>query len=70
MQVALGVGVVAFRWDMPLSLRCAFFPILGDTVNGLVGDVIDGREACVHACVYLCESVFAAFVRSAGIVNA
>jgi len=55
-QVALGVGVVAFRWDMPLSLRCAFFPILGDTVNGLVGDVIDGRRSmCARVCVFACE---------------
>jgi hypothetical protein len=50
------VGVVAFRWDMPLSLRCAFFPILGDTVNGLVGDVIDGRRSmCARVCVFVCE---------------
>jgi len=39
--VALAVGVVAYRWDMPVSLRTAFFPLLGDVVNGVLGDVIE-----------------------------
>eukprot|EP00802_Teleaulax_amphioxeia_P002072 Tamp_02074.p1 GENE.Tamp_02074~~Tamp_02074.p1 ORF type:complete len:1346 (-),score=146.09 Tamp_02074:609-4121(-) len=44
--VALAVGVVAYRWDMPVSLRTAFYPLLGDVINGLLGDVI---EACAVA---------------------
>ena len=29
--VALTLGFVAFRWDMPMTLRMAFFPLLGGT---------------------------------------
>ena len=39
--VALLLGFVAFRWDMPLTLRVAFYPLVGDVVHGLFGDVID-----------------------------
>lgn len=39
--VALTLGFVAFRWDMPMTLRMAFFPLLGDVVHGLLGDFID-----------------------------
>jgi len=39
--VAVLLGVVCFRWDMPLTLRAAFFPLIGDVIYGPLGDVID-----------------------------
>merc|ERR1719163_1437954 len=39
--VALTLAFVAHRWDMPMTLRNAFYPLLGDVVNGLLGDFID-----------------------------
>jgi len=39
--VALLLGFVAYRWDMPMTFRIAFFPLLGDVVHGLFGDVVD-----------------------------
>eukprot|EP00282_Hemiselmis_andersenii_P038848 CAMPEP_0169444976 /NCGR_PEP_ID=MMETSP1042-20121227/10193_1 /TAXON_ID=464988 /ORGANISM="Hemiselmis andersenii, Strain CCMP1180" /LENGTH=891 /DNA_ID=CAMNT_0009556341 /DNA_START=80 /DNA_END=2752 /DNA_ORIENTATION=- len=38
---ALNIGFVAYRWDMPLTLRTAFFPLVGDVIHGLFGDFID-----------------------------
>ena len=45
--VALTLGVVHFRLGRPLTLRSAFYPIVGDYVNGLFGDLIDSMSiAC------------------------
>mmetsp|Transcript_5187 Transcript_5187/g.17441 ORF Transcript_5187/g.17441 Transcript_5187/m.17441 type:complete len:759 (+) Transcript_5187:475-2751(+) len=37
----LSMGLVAYRWGRPLTVRSAFYPLIGDAVDGLVGDVID-----------------------------
>ncbi|EKX40613.1 hypothetical protein GUITHDRAFT_88699 [Guillardia theta CCMP2712] len=39
--VAMLLGFVAFRWDRPLTLRQAFFPLVGHVIDGFVGDIID-----------------------------
>jgi len=39
--VALTLGVVSYRLGRPMTLRSAFYPIIGDYVNGLAGDLID-----------------------------
>ncbi|EKX48971.1 hypothetical protein GUITHDRAFT_68154 [Guillardia theta CCMP2712] len=39
--VAMVLGFVAFRWDRPLTLRQAFFPLVGHVIDGFVGDIID-----------------------------
>jgi choline-glycine betaine transporter len=45
--VALTLGVVHYRLGRPLTLRSAFYPIVGDYVNGLFGDLIDSMSiAC------------------------
>jgi choline-glycine betaine transporter len=45
--VALALGVVAYRWDMPLTMRSAFYPLLGDLIYSALGDVIDALSiAC------------------------
>ena len=31
--VALTLGVVAHRWDMPMTLRMAFYPLLGGDIS-------------------------------------
>jgi choline-glycine betaine transporter len=38
---ALTLGFVAYRWDMPMTLRMAFYPLVGDVVHGLFGDFVD-----------------------------
>uniref|UniRef100_A0A7S1HHQ7 Uncharacterized protein n=1 Tax=Hemiselmis andersenii TaxID=464988 RepID=A0A7S1HHQ7_HEMAN len=38
---ALLLAFVAYRWDMPLTLRSAFYPMVGDVVHGILGDFID-----------------------------
>mmetsp|Transcript_46595 Transcript_46595/g.116728 ORF Transcript_46595/g.116728 Transcript_46595/m.116728 type:complete len:923 (-) Transcript_46595:217-2985(-) len=38
---ALLLAFVCYRWDMPLTLRSAFYPMVGDVVNGILGDFID-----------------------------
>ena len=35
------LGVVCYRQGRPMAMRYAFHPILGDSINGLLGDVID-----------------------------
>eukprot|EP00961_Rhodomonas_salina_P298693 3938301-Rhodomonas_salina.1 len=39
--IAVLLGIVCFRWDMPLTLRAAFFPLIGDVIYGPLGDAID-----------------------------
>jgi choline-glycine betaine transporter len=39
--VAIGLGLVSYRWNLPLTMRSAFYPLLGDNVYGPVGDIID-----------------------------
>ncbi|MBD3661439.1 MAG: BCCT family transporter, partial [Arenibacter algicola] len=39
--VALALAFFAFNRDLPLSFRSVFYPILGDRINGWMGDVID-----------------------------
>jgi len=45
--VALALGVVCYRWNLPMTMRWAFYPILGDLVNSILGDFIDALSiAC------------------------
>mmetsp|Transcript_22047 Transcript_22047/g.56275 ORF Transcript_22047/g.56275 Transcript_22047/m.56275 type:complete len:1013 (-) Transcript_22047:54-3092(-) len=39
--LALLAGIVSFRWNMPMTIRSCFFPLLGDHALGLFGDFID-----------------------------
>ena len=39
--VALALAFFAFNRNLPLSFRSVFYPILGDRINGWIGDVID-----------------------------
>ena len=39
--VAITLGVVCYRHGRPMTIRAAFFPLLGENVNGLIGDLID-----------------------------
>ncbi len=39
--VGLSLGFIAFSKKLPLTIRSVFHPILGDKINGWVGDVID-----------------------------
>lgn len=39
--IALALAYFAFRYQLPLSLRSCFYPILKDKVNGKLGDAID-----------------------------
>jgi choline-glycine betaine transporter len=39
--LALLVGVVSFRWGLPMTIRSCFYPLLGDHALGLFGDLID-----------------------------
>jgi len=45
--VALTLGVVCYRQGRPMTIRSAFYPVLGDNIYGLVGDLIDALSiAC------------------------
>ena len=39
--VAITLGVVCYRWNMPLTMRSAFYPILGNLIFSPIGDAID-----------------------------
>ena len=39
--VALTLGLVSYRWNMPLTMRSAFYPLLGNIIYSPLGDVID-----------------------------
>ena len=45
--VALVLSVVCYRLGRPMTIRSAFYPIIGDFVNGTFGDLIDSLSiAC------------------------
>jgi choline-glycine betaine transporter len=39
--LALLAGVVSFRWNMPMTIRSCFYPLIGDHALGFAGDIID-----------------------------
>ena len=39
--VALGLGIVCYRWNMPLTMRSAFYLLIGNLIYSPVGDIID-----------------------------
>ncbi|WP_234570538.1 BCCT family transporter [Rhodohalobacter sp. 614A] len=39
--VALALAFFAFNRDLPLSFRSVFYPLLGDRIDGWMGDIID-----------------------------
>ena len=39
--VGLALGFFAFNRKLPLSFRSVFYPLLGDRINGWIGDLID-----------------------------
>jgi len=44
---ALVLAFVSYRWNKPMTIRSAFFPLVGDVVNGVLGDCIDALSmAC------------------------
>jgi len=45
--VALALSVVCYRWNMPLTMRSAFYPLLGNAIYSPLGDMIDALSiAC------------------------
>lgn len=38
--LGMAMGYFAYRWNMPLSIRAALYPLLGKRVNGKIGDAI------------------------------
>ena len=45
--VAVALGLVCYRWNMPLTVRSAFYPLLGHLVYSPLGDFIDALSiAC------------------------
>lgn len=39
--LGMAMGYFAYRWGMPLSIRAALYPLLGNRVRGRTGDVLD-----------------------------
>jgi choline-glycine betaine transporter len=39
--LALLIGVVSFRWGLPMTIRSCFYPLIGDHALGVIGDFID-----------------------------
>ena len=39
--IALGLSFFAFHRKLPLSLRSVFYPLLGERIYGVLGDIID-----------------------------
>lgn len=45
--VAVALGLTCYRWNMPLTMRSAFYPLLGHLVYSPLGDLIDALSiAC------------------------
>jgi len=39
--VGLPLAYFAYRYDLPLSIRSTLYPVLGDRINGRIGDIVD-----------------------------
>ncbi len=39
--VAVGLGYFAYNKNLPFSFRSLFYPIIGDKIYGIIGDIID-----------------------------
>ena len=39
--VGLLVAFISYRKGLPMTIRSCFYPILGDRIFGIVGDIID-----------------------------
>jgi len=39
--MAVNVGIVSHKWGLPLTIRACFYPLIGDTVYSIAGDLID-----------------------------
>ncbi len=39
--IGLLLGFLCYRKDLPMTMRTCFYPLLGDKVFGVIGDVID-----------------------------
>ena len=39
--MALAIGLAHFRFDLPLTVRSCFYPILGEYSWGWLGDLLD-----------------------------
>ena len=39
--MGMAFGYFAYRWNMPLSIRSALYPLIGKRVQGRTGDVVD-----------------------------
>lgn len=39
--VGLCIAYFGFRFDLPLSIRSAFYPLLGERIHGRIGDLVD-----------------------------
>ncbi|WP_350344492.1 BCCT family transporter [Proteinivorax tanatarense] len=48
--ISLALAFFAYNKNLPLSLRSVFYPLLGDRVFGLIGDLID--TLAVLACLF------------------
>lgn len=39
--VGLPLAYFAYRYDLPLSIRSTLYPVLGNRINGRIGDIVD-----------------------------
>ncbi|WP_269913374.1 choline transporter [Acinetobacter sp. HY1485] len=39
--VGISLGYFAYRYNLPLTIRSALYPIFGDRINGIVGHLVD-----------------------------
>ena len=54
--VAICAGLASFKFNLPLTYRSCFYPLLGDYTWGWIGDVIDGF-AIVTTIAGVCTSL-------------
>ena len=44
--VAVSMGLAGHRFNLPMTFRSCFYPILGEYTWGVLGDLIDGFTVC------------------------
>lgn len=55
--VAIAMGLAHHYFNLPLTIRSCFYPILGDFIFGWIGDLIDAVTVVVTV-AGVCTSLF------------
>ena len=46
--LALNASLVSHRWGLPMTIRSCFYPLIGNHIYSVIGDIIDALSMTVR----------------------